>query len=52
MTPDDAEDLEEPADYPQQEREWRGGWLSVILPLALIGVVAAVVIGYFWLSTS
>jgi hypothetical protein len=52
MSADEPHELEEPSDYPQQEREWRGGWLSVVLPLAIIAVVAALILGWFWLSTS
>lgn len=52
MSTNEPEELPEPSDYPQQEREWRGGLLSVVLPLAIIGVVAALILGWFWLSTS
>jgi hypothetical protein len=52
MSDQESKELPEPPDYPQQEREWHGGWLSVVLPLVIIGVVAALILGWFWLSTS
>jgi hypothetical protein len=51
MSQTEPDDLEEPLDYPQQQREWHGGWLSVILPLVIVGVVAGLILAWFWLST-
>ncbi|MEX2238453.1 MAG: hypothetical protein WEB00_13070 [Dehalococcoidia bacterium] len=47
---DEPEELTEPVDYPQQQREWRGGWWSVVFPLLLLGVVLGALLLYFWLS--
>lgn len=45
--PDEDDRTDEPADYPQQQREWGGAWWSVIFPLLLVAAVALGVWAYF-----
>lgn len=34
-------------DYPQQQREWRGGFWNIVVPLVILGCVAAALVIYF-----